>query len=97
MTQSNLGSRPKRPDVTFAPVVTAKQQQALIGIGAFLRTVGLKAADWASVGDGGKPEEVGIDWEHGMLRPTCHLLLFIYHRVTVDVSQGGRAWGGGGL
>lgn len=48
----------------------------------------MKAADWASVGDGGRPVEVGIHLEHGMLRPTCHLLLFIYSRVTVDVSLG---------
>lgn len=54
----------------------------LIGIGAFLRAPGLKAADWASVGDGGRPEEVGIDREHGMLGPTCHLLLFIYRPQT---------------
>lgn len=57
----------------------------------------MKAADWASVGDGGRPEEVGIDWEHGMLRPTCHLLLFIYRRVTVDVSLKGGGEGVTGL
>lgn len=53
----------------------------------------MRGADWASVGDGGRPEEVGIAQEQGMLRQpaTCcysytHCRLGFKHRRSV----GGR-------
>lgn len=57
----------------------------------------MRGADWASVGDGGRPEEVGITQEHDMLRQpaTCcysytHCRLGFRHRCSA-VDDGLRS------
>lgn len=44
--------------------------------------MGLRAADWAAVGDGGRPEEVGTAQEQDMLRqPATHCYSCIHRRL----------------